>query len=59
MSNLSTVNKIHLKCNVIDGSVVNGIREPILFSFLLNQPAGFKLFCEVKTVHYKKEIKVI
>ena len=29
--NLSTIDKIHLKCEVIDGKVVNGIREPILF----------------------------
>ena len=31
--NLSTIDKIHLKCDVIDGSVVTGIQEPILFSF--------------------------
>ena len=30
---LSTKDKIHLKCEVFDGSVVNGIREPMLFSF--------------------------
>ena len=30
--NLSNTNKIHLKCDVIDGSVVNGIGESILFS---------------------------
>ena len=38
--NLSTIDKIHLKCDVFDGSVVNGRREPILFSFVLNKPAG-------------------
>ena len=27
--NLSTTNKIHLKCDIIDGSVVNGLRQPI------------------------------
>ena len=31
--NLNTINKIHLKCDVIDGSLVNGLRQPILFSF--------------------------
>ena len=36
--NLSTINKIHIKCDVIDGSVVNGIRQPILFSFVLDKP---------------------
>ena len=29
--------KIHLKCDCIDGSVVNGVREPILFNFVLNK----------------------
>ena len=38
--NLSSTNKIHLKCDCIDGSVVNGIREPILFSFVLDKPSG-------------------
>ena len=38
--NFSTINKIHLKCDVIDGSVVNGLRQPILFSFILDKPAG-------------------
>ena len=32
--NLSTINKIHLKTNVIDGSIVIKLREPILFLVL-------------------------
>ena len=28
--NLNTVNKIHLKCDIIHGSVVDGVRQPIL-----------------------------
>ena len=35
--NLNTIDKIQLKCDVIDGSVVNGIRQPILFSFVLDK----------------------
>ena len=31
--NLSTIDKVCLKCDIIDGSVVNGMRELILFSF--------------------------
>ena len=27
-----------LKCAVFDGSVLNGVRQPILFSFVLNKP---------------------
>ena len=42
--NLNTINKIHLKCDIIDGSVVDGVRQPILFSFVLDKPSGYKLF---------------
>ena len=42
--NLSTIDQILLKCDVFNGSVVNGIREPILFSFVLDIPAGYKVF---------------
>ena len=52
--NLSNTNKIHLKCDCIDGSVVKGIRQPILFSFVLDKPSGYKVFCEPETIHYKK-----
>ena len=56
--NLSTFDKIHLKSDVIDGSVLNGIREPILFSFDLDKPAGYKVFCEPETIHFKKKISL-
>ena len=53
-SNLYTRNKIHSKCDVIDGSVVNVLRQPILFSFILNKLIEFKVFCEPETIYYKK-----
>ena len=57
--NLSSTNKLHLKCDVIDGSVVNGIRQPILYSFILDKPAGYKVFSEPETIHYKKKKSVL
>ena len=51
---LSSVNKIHLKCNIIDSSVINGVRQPILYSFVLDKKPGYKVFCEPETIHYKK-----
>ena len=33
--------KVHLKCDCVDGSIVNGIQEQILFSFNLNAPPGY------------------
>ena len=38
--NITSIDKVHLKCDCIDGSIVNGIREPILYSFALDQPPG-------------------
>ena len=52
--NLSSTNKIHLKCDAIDGSIQDGVRQPILFSFVLDKPAGYKVFSEPETIHYKK-----
>ena len=52
--NLNTINKIHLKCDCIDGSIQDGVRQPIIFSFVLDKPSGYKVFCEHETIHYKK-----
>ena len=38
--------KIHLKCDCIQGSIVNGKREPILFSFALSSSPGHKIYKE-------------
>ena len=57
--NLGSTNKIHLKCDCIDGSVLNGIRQPILFSFVLDKLPGYKVFCEPETLHYKKRNKSV
>ena len=51
---LNTIDKIHLKSDVFDGSIVNGIPQPILFSFISDKPAGYKVFCEPETIHCKK-----
>ena len=51
---LNTIKKIHLKCDCIDGSIQDGVRQPILFNFVLDKPSGYKVFCEPETIHYKK-----
>ena len=52
--NLNTKSKFQLKCDVIDGSIQNALRQPILFSFVLDKPSVYKVFCEPETFHYKK-----
>ena len=43
-----------MKCDCIDGSVVNGVRQPIIYSFILGKLPGYKVFSEPETIHYKK-----
>ena len=38
--NLNTKNKIHIKCDFIDGSFQDGVGQPFLFSFVLDKSAG-------------------
>ena len=47
----SISNKIHLKCDCIDGSVLNGVRQSILSSFVLDKPSGYQVFSEPETLH--------
>ena len=51
---LSTIKNLHLKCEDKDGSVVGGIREPILYCFVLDKLAEYKVFCQPETVHQRK-----
>ena len=47
---LSAIDKIHSKCDVIDGSVVNRLRQPILYSFNLFSPPGYEVFCKPENI---------
>ena len=59
IASLTTTNKTHLKCDVIDGSILSGLRQPILLSFLLDKPSGYKVFLEPETIHFKKINKFV
>ena len=52
--NITGIDKVHLKCDCKQGSIVNGSREPILNSFALDQPPGHKLYKEPKVKLFKK-----
>ena len=58
-NNITGVDKVHLKCDCFAGSIVNGIREPILYSFALDQPPGHKIYKEPKVKLFKKIIKSV
>ena len=57
--NITGIDKVHLKCDCIDGSIMNGIREPIIYSFSLDQPPGHKIYKEPKVKLFKKINKSI
>ena len=58
--NISTgIDKIHIKCDCIQGSIVNGIREPILYSFALSSPPGHKIYKEPRVKLFKKVNKSV
>ena len=52
--NITGINKIHFKCDCIQGSIINGIREPILYSFALSSPPGYKICKEPRIKLFKK-----
>ena len=43
-----------MKCDCIDGSIQDGVRKPILFSFVLYKKPGYKVLSEPETIQYKK-----
>ena len=57
--NITGIDKIHLKSDCIQGSIVNGIREPILYSFALSSPPGHKIFKEPRVKLFKKVNKSV
>ena len=48
-----------MKCDVFDGSILSISRQPILFSFVLDKPACYKVFCEPETIHDSKVNKSV
>ena len=57
--NITGIDKVHLKCDCIQGSIVNGVREPILFSFALSSPPGHKIYKKPRVKLFKKVNKSV
>ena len=55
--NISGIDKIHLKYDCTQRSIVNGTREPILYSFDFSSTPGQKIYKEPGTKHFRKVIK--
>ena len=57
--NITGIDKTHLNCDCIQGSIVNGIREPILDSFALSSPPGHRIYKEQRIKLFKKVNKSV
>lgn len=55
--NIITVDKVHLRCDAVRGSILNGVGSDILFSFNINVSPGYKLVIQPSTILYKYIIK--
>ena len=52
--NVTGINKLHLKADCIQGSSLKGVRQPILYSFALDQRPGQKIYEEAWMKLFKK-----
>ena len=52
------IDKVNLECEYIIGSIVNGVREPILYSFALSSPPGHKIDKEPRVKLFRKIKKI-
>ena len=57
--NITGIDKVHLKCDCIQGSIVNGVREPILYSFAISSPPGHEIIKETRVKLFKKVNKSV
>ena len=59
IKNLGTINIIYWKCDVIDSYILNGVRQPLLYSFVLDRPPAYRKFSGPETILYRKIIKSV
>ena len=52
--NIFGIDKIQLKCDCIQGSIIIATREPILYSFASSLPPGLKICNEPRIKFFKK-----
>ena len=52
--NITGLDKVHLKSDCVDGPIVHGVREPILYSFALDKPPRQKIYNQPRVKIFKK-----
>ena len=57
--NITGLDKVHLKCDYIQGSITTGIREPILYSFAFSSIPGQIIYKEPRIKLFNKTNKSV
>ena len=57
--NITGIDKVHLKCDCVQGGIVCGVREPILNSLVLSSPSGHKIYKKPRTKLFEKVNKSV
>ena len=57
--NITGIDTVHLKCDCIQGSILNGIRGSILYTFSLSAPPGHKIYKEPRIKLFKQVKKSV
>ena len=57
--NITGTDKVYLKSDCINGSIVNGVRGPILYYFTFPSPPGHKMYREPRIKLFKKVNKSV
>ena len=52
---LSTTDKVNSRHDVIDRSLLNGVRQPLMYNFVLDRPPGYRAFCQPERTHCEKK----
>ena len=48
-----------MKCDAFGGSLLNGVRQTILYNFVLDKPPGFKVVRQTEIIRFKKINKYV
>ena len=59
VKNVSTFDGNELNCDCIEGTMVDGVRESVLFPIALDKSPGFKVLCLPAALHYQKIKKIL
>ena len=59
LNNFTGIDKILSKCDCVNGSIVDGVREPVLCSFALDKPPGPNIFEEPGIKLFTRKNKIV